>query len=222
MIRFLALISAVFWLFGASLAAHAQTEALTESQDTFAPNDGFESPQFQGFLSSDFMERMRREAIQRSMVLHQPDCLELPIFELVSSDPFDTVVMPSGMELPLQGIWVERVATTACEVSVTENMAHTFTDAGQRTFALVRGTTEADLSTQLSLVPAAIEIANTHEYAQECDIVRVADSHVSTRYTRNRWMERWEGSSCGQTIRLDITLTSSSDSTTTYSIRLID
>ncbi len=211
MIRFLALILTLFGLFLVPSTAFAQLN-----------DEGFNAPEFQSFLGSEFMERMRREAIQRSMALHQPECLELPAFELVSSEPYDRIVMPEGIEVPLEGIWVERVRTTACEETVTENMVHTFTDAGQQTFALVRGTTEADLNTQLTLVPAAIEIAETHSYAAECDIIHVADSHVSTRYTRTRWMERWKASSCGETIRLDIMLTTASDSTTTYAIDLID
>lgn len=210
MIRFLALISAVFCLFAGPAPVLAQEP------------DDFQSARFQTFLASDFMERMRREAIQRSMILHQPDCLESPVFEVVESRPYSPVHMPEGIDLPLEGIWQEQVVTTACEETATENMAHTFTEAGQRTFALSRGTTEAPLETQLTLVPAAIETANTHDYADDCDIIRVSDTSISTRYTRTRWLERWEMGSCGRTIRLDIMITYNSDSTTTYAITLID
>ena len=57
-----------------------------------------------------------------------------------------------GAALPSQGIWRERLLTTACGETAVENMVHTFTEQGQRSFILVRGTTETDLATQLGLI----------------------------------------------------------------------
>jgi len=210
MIRFLALILAVFCASGAPTYAVAQTVG------------GFESPQFQTFLASDFMDRIRREALQRSMVLHQPDCMDLPEFEVIDTQPYDEVVMPDGIEIPLSGIWQERLTMSVCGSSATENMVHTFTEEGQRSFALVRGTTAASLETQLALVPEVVEIVLGDRRAEGCDVVRISGSAVTTEYSRSHWLERWNTNVCGTRVRLDIVLSSDTASGQTYSISLVN
>lgn len=168
------------------------------------------------------MDRMRREAIQRSMALHQPECMMVPEFEVVETIPISDAVMPEGIQIPLEGIWQERLSTTACEETATENMVHAFTDEGQQTFALVRGTTRASLDTQLTLIGEAREIAATHDYAEGCDVIRFSDTHVATQYTESYWEERWDADACGRRVRLDITFTSDAGSVQTYNIHLIN
>ncbi len=211
MIRYLALIVAVL-----SLGLPAQAQIETEEVE------GFDNPEFQTFLSSEFMDRMRREAIQRSLVLHQPDCMMLPEFEVTGTWPIAAAVMAEGALTPTEGMWRERLVTTACDETETENMVHTFTGEGQRSFLLVRGNTQTDLTTQLALIGEARDVAATHDNARGCDIIRFTNTSVSTRYSATHWMERWRADACGGRVRLDITFNSDAGSATTFSIRLVD
>ncbi len=218
MIRYLALMAAVMSLLGPP-AAHAQNMAQEIA--------GFDNPEFQTFLESDFMERMRRSAIQRSLTLYQIDCLEPPQFQVTDTWPISMVTMTEGALTPTTGVWRERLSSTACEETQTENMVHTFTNEGQRTFLLARGSTEADLATQLALVGEARDAAATHDNARGCDIIHFTDTAVSTRYSDTRWMERWKADACGSPVRLDITFSSEAGlgqtgSETTFSIRVVN
>lgn len=183
---------------------------------------GFDSPEFQAFLGSDYMDRLRRENIQRSMVLHLPECLDLPEFEVVETWPVDPVEMVAGTSLPIRGMWRERLLSSACGESSVENMVHTFTEEGQRTFMLIRGTTRTDLQTQLALIGEAREAAASHDDAEGCDIIRFTNSSILNEYGPTHWGERWQADACGRSVRLDIAFNSVAGSETSYSISLVD
>ncbi len=194
MIRFLALMAVGLGLTTAPLAAQpAQDES-----------DAYESAAFQAFLESEFANRLRREALQRSMVLHQPGCVEVPTFSVRRTWPVSPIVMSEGDVAPTQGMWRERLSSTACEETVIENVVHTFTGDGQRTFLLVRGRTEASLETQLTLINDARDAAAADDSAMGCDIIRFTDTYVTGSYNDGRWQERWIADACGDEIGLNV------------------
>lgn len=209
MIRFLALM-AVFLGFAAAPAA-------AQSADP-APETAFGSPAFQTFLSSEYADRLRREALQRSMILHQPACVEIPRFEVLGTWPVAPIVISDGDVAPTAGVWRERLVSTACEETATENLVHTFTSEGQRTFLLVRGTTDADLDTQLTLINEARDVAADDENAAGCDIIRFTDTSIANRYGDGRWREHWTANACGEDILLDIMFQPHEGAAPTYEI----
>lgn len=209
MIRFLALM-AVF--LGCAVAPALAQEGAR------APEDAFDSPAFQAFLTSEYADRLRREALQRSMILHQPACVEVPRFELLGTWPVTPITISEGDVAPTTGVWRERLISTACEETATENLVHTFTSEGQRTFLLVRGTTEADLDTQLALINEARDVAATDDDARGCDIIRFTDTSIANRYGDGRWLEHWTANACGEDVVLDIMFQPHDGEASTYEI----
>jgi len=208
MIRFVALMAVFLGIAGAPALA----------QELSGGDEGFDSPTFQSFLGSEYAGRLRREALERSIILHQPACVETPDFEVIGTWPVSPIIMTDGAVAPTEGMWRERLTNTACEETVTENLVHTFTSDGQRTFLLVRGRTEAELETQLTLINDARDVAAADDNARGCDIIRFTDTSVSTRYGDGRWQERWTVNACGEEFDLDILLEAHEGSATTYSI----
>jgi len=205
MIRILALMAVGFGLM--PLTALAQ-----------APDDGFGAPAFQSFLGSEFADRLRREALQRSIGLHEPGCVEPIDFAVTDTWPVAPVAIGEGDIAPTEGMWRERLAVSVCEEPVIENLVHTFTADGQRTFLLVRGRTEASLPTQLALINDARDVASGDDNGLGCDIIRFTDTHVVTRYGDGRWLERWNADACGEDVDLDILFVPTLDAEPTYSI----
>jgi len=196
----------------------AAAPALAQSAEEAPPADAYESPAFQAFLTSDYANRLRRETLQRSMVLNQPECMEEPTFHVTDSWPVLPIVMYEGDITPTAGVWRERVESTACDETVTENMVHTFTADGERTFLLVRGTTETDLETQFALINDARDAAAADDNAAGCDIIRFTDTSVANRYNDGRWRERWVADACGEEVDLDIVFTPNEGGAATYTI----
>jgi hypothetical protein len=196
MIRFLALTAVFLGVAAAPALAQEPGQAPTQS--------AYDTPAFQAFLHSDYANRLRREALQRSMVLNQPECVEEPDFQVTDTWPVTPIIMNDGDIAPTSGMWRERVESTACEETATENMVHTFTADGERTFLLVRGTTEADLETQFAIINDARDAAAADDNASGCDIIRFTDTSVSNRYNDGRWRERWVADACGHEVDLDI------------------
>jgi len=190
----------------------------TMAQDQAPDPEGFEGAPFQAFLESDYAERIRREALQRSMVLHEPACVEVPMFEVTETWPVEPIVMGEGDIAPTEGMWRERISRTACEETATENMVHTFTGEGQRSFLLIRGDTEANLETQLRLINDARDAAAADDNALGCDIIRFTETQVLNRYGNDRWQERWRADACGNDVDLEILFESGPELATTYTI----
>jgi len=206
MIRFLALTTLFFGLWGTTAFA----------QPVVA--DDFESPAFQAFLESDFAVRLRREALERSMILHEPGCVEPMVFDVTRTTQVSPITMGEDSIAPTEGMWQERLSRTACEETVTENVVHTFTAEGQRSFLLVRGRTEASLETQLTLINDARDVAAGHDIAFACDIIRFTDTSVTNDYGDGRRLERWQVDACGEAIDLDVLFNAGSQSEETYTI----
>jgi len=195
----------------------AAAAAVAQSADP-APESAYDSPTFQAFLSSEYADRMRRETLQRSMILHQPSCVDVPAFEVTETWPVAPIIMSEGDIAPTAGVWRERLESVACEERSTENMVHTFTSDGQRTFLLVRGTTDADLDTQLTLINEARDVAAADDNAAGCDIIRFTDTSIANRYSDGRWREHWTASACGEDVELDIMFHPHEGATPTYEI----
>ena len=211
MIRFLALMAVFLGFAAAPVMAQEALEA---------PESAYDSPAFQNFLSSEYANRMRRETLERSVILHQPACMEVPTFEVVETWPVEPIIMGEGDIAPTAGMWRERLESTACEETSTENMVHTFTEEGQRTFLLVRGRTEADLDTQLGLINDAREAVANADAASGCDIIRFTDTRVANRYNDGRWREQWEAAACAEDITLDIMFEPQDGGAANYTISL--
>lgn len=189
--------------------------------ETEAP-DAFGTPVFEAFQHGTLMQRLRREAAQQSMTLHQPTCFETPELELLETYPVSEISFVEGAVAPTQGIWRERVFNRSCEETATENFVFAFTSEGQQSFVLPRGRTRAGLDTQLSLVSIAVEMAMQTDAAEGCDVGRIADTYVSEEMNSERWQERWEVTACGERIDLDITFNSATANGTTYEIDVVD
>jgi hypothetical protein len=188
------------------------------AQEITSPTEGFSSPSFQSFLASDYAQRLRREALTRSIILHDPECVTVPEFEVLDAWAEGPVEIVEGGATPTTAIWRERLSMTACDETAIENMVHTVTEEGQRTFLLVRGRTEASLETQLVLINDARDAAAADDNAFGCDIIRFTDTVVRSRYGAGRWQERWFADACGEEVALDILLEPGLDGATTYTI----
>jgi hypothetical protein len=191
-------------VFLAVLAAPATAQTAVDGGAPTTPQSAYGSPTFQAFLESEFADRLRREALQRSVILHNPACVDVPTYEVLDTWPVTPIVMNEGNIAPTSGMWRERLQSTACDESAVENMVHTFTTEGQRTFLLVRGRTEADLDTQLTLINDARDAAAAADPASGCEIIRFTDTAVANRYNDGRWRERWTADACGEDVDLDV------------------
>lgn len=196
--------------------------ALAPAASAQSGDDAYGTPAFEAFLESHLMERLRREAVQRSISLHAPECVTIPELELVGTRPVEPVSMVESAVTPTRGIWQEQIFATFCEETAVENMVHSFSPEGQRTFLLARGRTRAQLETQLGLIGIAIEMAMSDNAAEGCDIGRVADTYVIEEVTDHDWIERWEVQACDRRIDLDIAFDSSSPRGTTFDISVVD
>ncbi len=186
------------------------------------PSDPIDDTIFREFLNSDYMVRIRREAVQRGMVLHQPDCFETPTLELERTQLLSPMVFAAGRQVPNEGIWQERVFVQACDESAVENMVHAFTNEGQSSYLLARGRTRADVNTQIDLIGAVVEVAMLDDAAEGCDIGRISDTYVSEEYNDSRWLERWEVRACSHRIDVDVMFTTSEDNETTYELSVLN
>ena len=202
------------------LALMAVSMAFMASGATAQSWDAYGTPAFEEFLQGDLVNRLRRETLQRSLSLHQPSCVETPTYEVIDTRPVTPIVMPEGAVVPTEGMWQERLSGSACEEPFVENLVHTFTENGQRTFLLARGRTEATLETQLTLINDTRDVAAGHDNARGCDIIRFTDSMVANRYGATRWMERWTADACGGTIRLEVLFDADDSGRQTYTIRM--
>lgn len=189
------------------------------AQDT---SDVIDDTAFRAFLASDYMQRIRREAVQRSMVLHQPECFEAPALDLQETGLLSPMIFTQGAQVPNQGIWRERVEVLACEETSVENIVHAFTDEGQSSYLLARGRTRSDVNTQIELIGEVVEAAMADDAAEGCDIGRISDTYVSEVHNDARWLERWEVRACGSRIDVDIMFTTSRNDETTYELSVLD
>lgn len=200
-----------------AIAFSAQPGALAQTAD-----NTIDDTIFREFLASDYMQRIRREAAQRAMVLHQPECFEVPTLELQETQLLSPMLFAQDAQVPNEGIWQERVVVQACEETSIENMVHAFTTEGQSSYLLARGRTRADVNTQINLIGEVIETAMADDAAEGCDIGRISDTYVSEVHNDSRWLERWEVRACTNRIDVDVMFTTSPDDETTYELSVLD
>lgn len=197
---------------------------LSAQPGAFAQNaaNAIDDTIFREFLASDYMQRVRREAAQRSMILHQPECFEIPSLELQETHLLSPMLFAQDAQVPNEGIWQERVVVHACEETAIENMVHAFTGEGQSSYLLARGRTRADVDTQISLIGEVVDAAMADDAAEGCDIAQISDTYVSEVHNDSRWLERWEVRACGRRIDVDVMFTTSRDDETTYELSVLD